>query len=151
MSTFDPDSFLNSEYAESTSTKIIPVPVGEYLAQVDKVTAKAITTGAGEERIIMSVLWNVLDDGVKAELGMEKVMVRQDIFLDMTEEGAIDMSKGKNRQLGLLREAVGQNKDGKPWSPQKLAGTSATIVVDHRVDKNDPEVVYSEVKKIAKG
>lgn len=150
MSVFDADTFLNQEYSESTDTTITPVPIGEYLAQVEKISAKSVETSDGEERIIMKVLWNILDEEVKKEMGQDKVLIGQDIFLDVTEEGNIDNSKGKNRQLGLLREATGKNKQGKPWSPQDLIGASATIATSQRHDKDDPEVIYSGVKKVLK-
>lgn len=150
MSTFDPEGFLNTEYAESTSTTIIPVPEGEFIAQVSDVKAKQIQVN-GEDRVVMDIIWEVLDDGVKAELEMDKVTVRQGLFLDLTEEGAIDMRKGKNRQLGLIREATGQNKDGKPWAPGKLIGETATIAVTQRPDKNDPDNIFNDVKKVTKG
>lgn len=147
MSTFDADKFLNQEYKETTDTKIIPVTPGEYLAQVEAVEAKAVEVD-GEQRVIMNIRWEIFDDALKEELGLKKVTVRQSLFLDLTSEGSIDMSKGKNRQLGLLREAVGQNKDGKPWAPSRLQGQSATIEVINRPDKNDPEVIYSDVRRV---
>lgn len=149
MSTFDPDAFLNTEYQEAAATKLEPVPEGEYQAQIDNVTAKQITTKEGDERIVMEIIWNILDDDVKAQLGMDKVTVKQGLFLDLSEEGSIDMSKGKNVRLGRLREALGQNKDGKPWSPGKMIGESAFVQVTQRPDKADPEVIYNDIGKVA--
>lgn len=150
MSTFDPEGFLNSEYTDATATKIEPVPEGEYNAQIENVTAKKIETKDGDERIIMEVIWEILDDDVKSQLGLDKVTVKQGLFLDLSEEGSIDMSKGRNVRLGKLRDAIGQNKSGKPWAPGNMIGCSAVIDVVQRPDKQDPELIYNDVKKVAK-
>lgn len=149
MSTFDPESFLNQESEGAIDTKIIPIPMGDWPAQIDGIKAREIQSSkTGDTYLVMDVLWNVMDDKVKEETGMEKPICRQSIFVDLTEEGAIDMSKGKNRQLGLLREAVKQNKDGKPWNPMKLMGSTATIKVEHSFDEKDPENIFSNVVKV---
>lgn len=149
MSTFDSVQFLIQESDASIDTKIVPIPLRAepYQAQVDRVNAKEVNTKDGP-RIVMDLTWEILDENVKKKLGLKKVTVRQGVFLDLTDEGAIDMSKGKNRQLGLIREAVGQNKDGKPWSPGMLQGQTANLTISHRPDENDPENVYSEVKRV---
>lgn len=147
VSTFDGETFLNQESTEAIDTKIVPIPIDDYQAQVDRINARQISTKEGD-RIILDITWEVLSEDVKAELGLKKVTVRQSVFLDLTDEGAIDMSKGKNRQLGLVREAVGQNKNGKPWAPGNLVGQTATIKIEHRTDPNDNEVVYSDVKRV---
>jgi hypothetical protein len=58
------------------------------------------------------------------------------------------MSKGKNVSLGKLREAVGQNKPGKPWSPAHLNGAQLDVLVTHRADKDTGDI-YAEVKRVA--
>lgn len=149
MSAFDPEQFLNQEHTEATSTTVEPVPEGEYSAQIENVTAKKVETKNGDEIVIMDIIWDILDDDVKASLGRDKVTVKQGLILDLTDEGSLDFSKGKNVRLGRLREALGQNKDGKPWSPGKMIGESATVQVTQRPDKNDPEVIYNDVGRVA--
>jgi len=147
MSAFDADAFLGTEYNQPTDTTMTPVPPKEYTGQVDKIVARQVNTQDGE-RIVMDVHWQVLDEGVEALLGMKKVVAKQGIFLDLTLEGAIDMSKGKNRQLGLVREAVGQNKSGKPWNPNMLVTKTAKINVINKVDTNDKTLIHSNVDRV---
>ena len=147
MSAFDAEQFLNQEYDSSTDTHVTPVPPGEYQGQVTKVNAREIMTKDGE-RIVMDITWEILDDEVKKVMEMKKVTARQSVFLDLTDEGAIDMSKGKNRQLGLVREAVGQNATGKPWNPGMLNGQVAQVTITNDPDKDDPENIYTNVKRV---
>jgi|SRR6185312_3459784 len=150
MSTFDPEQFLNTQHTEANDTKVIPVPPGEYLAQITKLTPRKIKTKDGGERLVMDVQWEIQDESVKKKLGLEKMFARQSVFLDLTEQGSIDFSKGHNIQLGRLREACGQNKAGKKWSPSMLLHSSAYIFVEQQPNENDPESPYSNVTRVAK-
>lgn len=149
MSVFDPDTFLNTEIAGAIDTTIIPVPEGEYPAQVANAPRfRTIDTKDGE-RHVMDVSWLVDDENVKKVTGLERPMCRQTVFLDITEEGGLDISKGKNRQLGLLREAVGQNSAGRPWAPAMLEGQTAHVRIEHSPNPNDPESPYANVTRVA--
>lgn len=147
VSSFDPQSFIDSSIEGANDTSIVPIPQGEWLAQVDNVRARKIDTKDGP-RAIMDVTWEILDESVKEELEREKVTCRQSVFLDVTGEGSIDLGKGKNRQLGLLREAVGQNDPSRPWAPSMLIGNPAKVVVEHSPNENDPENPYSNVTRV---
>lgn len=147
MSTFDPNAFLNTEVKGELDTSLPPIPEGTWDAQVDKVAARAVTDRNGNQRAIMDVTWAVLNDEVKKATTMEKPTVRQSVFLDVNEQGALDFSKGKNVQLGRLRDAVGQNTN-KVWSPTMLEGQIAKVVTKQRPDENDPEIIYSDVKRV---
>lgn len=144
MGMFDPESFLGTQTKESNSTVMIPVPEGEYNAVVVSVAARQIN-----DKVILDVVWKIDSAEVAAATGREENSVRQSIFLDMTSNGGLDFSKGKNVGLGRLREALGQNKDGKPWSPRNMEGQVARVLVTHRIDKNDDSIVYADVKRVA--
>lgn len=146
-STFDAETFLNVETDAAIDTKIIPIPMGEHLSQIEAVKPKKVTTKDGE-RIVLDVIWSITSEEAKKATGIDKPTVRQGVFIDLNDNGAIDMTKGKNRQLGLIREATGQNKDGKPWKPSDLVGQMATLVITHNPDENDPDIIYSNVKKV---
>lgn len=143
MSIFDPEVFMNTNVEGAIDTKIIPVPEGEYLGLISKLTYRQNSDGT----TIMDVHWEILDEGVKKITLMDMPISRQGVWLDLTEEGQIDMSPGKNRQLGLLRESVGQNTP-KPWNPNMLLGQSATVRVEHSPNANDPESPYANVKRV---
>lgn len=144
MSTFDPDSFLDTNVEGALSTHIVPIPEGEYQAFISDVKARQ-----AKESRILDVHYKILDSELEKKLGREEVTVRQSMFLDFTEDGALDNSEGKNVRLGRLREAVGQNT-GKRWSPRQLVGAGPVLIkVTQRVDKEDSEQIYNDVTRVA--
>lgn len=149
QSTFNADMFLNTQVQGAMSTVSIPVPEGQWRAQIIKIGARRLEAQDDkEERKILDVTWEMLDDEPKQVTGQDKPMARQSIFLDFTPEGALDLSKGKNVQLGKLREALGQNRDGREWSFRQLQGGMAVVSVSHRPDEKTGEV-FADVKKVA--
>jgi hypothetical protein len=146
MSTFNPDDFMNSTTSESNSTQYTQVPEGEFQASIDSVTPR--TTGTG--KALLSVKWKVDDEGVRLETGMAEPSVFQTVWLDVTESGGLDFGKGKNVQLGKLRDALGQNTPGKPWAPGMLVGGLAKIKVKHSIDKRDNVTLNAEVSGVTK-
>ena len=148
LSSFNPDTFVNVEYEESIDTTITPIPVGEWSASSNSIKFRKINTKDGE-RAVMDVTWELLEEGVRKETGLDHPTCRQTVFLDLNDAGGLDMSKGKNRQLGLLREALGQNSNAR-WSPGMIEGQMATVTVVHNADREDPEIIYSNIKKVTK-
>ena len=145
---FDAQSFLDATVSSSNDTKVIPVPVGEYHGIVDKVSPRQWQSKDGTQSgIALDIVWLVEDSGVKQALGRETVTVKQGIMLDLTNQGGLDLSKGKNIGLGRLREAVGKNEEGQPFAFSMLPGLSAKISISHRVSGED---TFAEVKAVAK-
>jgi hypothetical protein len=144
MSVFDPNAFLNAETTESNATTYIPVPENEHLANIKAIKPRVLTDG----RAVLDVNWIVDTDEARDATGMAEPMVRQSIWLDLTEGGGLDFGKGKNVQLGKLREAVGQNASGRPWNPGMLIGQVAKIKVAHSIDKRDGETIQAEVRGV---
>jgi hypothetical protein len=148
MSTFDAQSFLDATVTASNDTKVIPVPIGEYMGIIDKVNPRPWQSKDGSQSgIALDVTWTVEDAAVKQQLGRENVTCRQGIMLDLTPQGGLDLAKGKNIGLGRLREAVGKNQEGEAFAFSMLPGLSAKISVTHRLVGED---TYSEVKSVAK-
>lgn len=146
---FSPDQFLDMQVTEANDTKIVPVPVGEYNAVVSEVKVaswqkKDDPSVAG---LKLQITWELDSPEVKALLQRDKVTVRQDQMLDLTESGGLDMGKGRNVGLGRLREATGLNTPGQPFSFTMLTGRMAKVSIKHRVDG---DTIYSEVKGVAK-
>lgn len=150
MSAFDPNKFLSQTVTGANTTRVIPVPIGEYPAIIDKVDIRPWQSkkDPGMAGLALDVLWWVQSPEVQTLLGRDKVIVKQGIMLDLTEDGeALDMSEGRNIGLGRLREAVGLNDPDKPFSFDQLPGNMATVLVNHRVDG---EEIYAEVKRVAR-
>lgn len=150
MSTFDADAFMQETVDAEMDTVVLPCPPGTYSAQIEDIKVREIESN-GEKRYPMDVIYNVLDDAVRNELGREKVTVRQTIWLDFDPvTGKLDASKGKNVGLGKLREACGMNASGKAFSLLQLKDQQVSIVTGLRADKNDATIKYAEVKTVGR-
>jgi hypothetical protein len=149
-SVFNPDTFLGQTTDSAGSVNYFPVPVGEYMAQVDRVAGRRIqSNNTGQEYTILEITWSILDDEVKRVVEQDKPLVRQSVFLDMTPGGGLDFGKNRNVPLSRLRDAVGQNRAGKPWAPSHLMGQMARVRVDHDVNK-DTQEIRAQVSRVAK-
>jgi len=140
---FDTETFLQTTFTEDNSTRREPVPVGEYQATCEAIRADVTQNGAP----LLRVTWKLQDFSNETVNGR---LIDQTVWLDVTANGALDMSRGKNVGLGRLREAVGQNQPGKPWSPNMVLGAVATVSVSHRVDKENAEIIYDQIKSVTK-
>jgi len=146
---FSPEQFLDMQVTESNDTKTIPVPVGEYTAVAEEVKCRQWQSKKDPSMsgLTLDIKWSIDDPAVKELLGRDKVTVNQGIMLDLTDSGGLDMGKGRNIGLGRLREAIGCNTPGQPFSFMMVSGRVAKISVSHRIDG---ENIYAEVKGVAK-
>jgi len=151
-SAFDPTAFLNATITESNSTETVPVPEGEYLSISEKAEVVPWQSRDGSNSGLKLVItWEIQDEGVKELLARSKVTARQDIMLDLTETGQLDMGKGRNVALGRLREALDLNKPGDPFSFAMIAGRMGKIVIKHRIAEiNGVQQPVAEVKGVLK-
>ena len=145
MSSFDPALFLQTQTTEATSTEYTPVPEGEFSAMVKSIKPRVLQDG----RAVLDVTYIVQDQDVQDETGMAEPTVRQTLWLDITDAGGLDAGKGKNVQLGRLRDSCNQNKSGQPWSPEMLLGNTVVIKVAHSIDKRDGKTIQADVKSVA--
>ena len=146
MSTFSPETFLNTESTESNATAYLPVPEGEFTGILKSLKPRVLQDG----RAVLDVNWTVDDDAAREATGMAEPSVRQTLWLDLTESGALDFGKGKNVGLGRLRDALGQNVTGQPWQPGMMIGGVAKIKVAHSIDKRDNETIQADVRAVTK-
>lgn len=145
---FDPQAFLDSAIDSALDTSVIPVPIGEYQAVIEKITPRTWQSKDGSQSgVALDIIWTIEDSEVKQFLDRQEVKCKQGLMLDMTTDGKLDTGKGKNVPLGRLREAVGLNKPGQPFSFHMLAGQAARVSVKHRIDGED---TFAEVKGVSK-
>lgn len=148
MGTFDPSTFLDVSLNEANSTVRNLVKEGEYPAIVDKVDVRPWTSkDQTQNGLAVDMLWSIQDEAMKAEFGQDKILVKQGIMLDLNSAGGIDTGKGKNVPLGKLREALGLNVAGKPFSFRMLEGQMGKVLVKHRVVEGE---VFADIKGVAK-
>lgn len=153
MSAFDPAAFENMVVEEANETESTPVPEGDYLGLIDKVSVRGqeIKNGsrAGETVPILDVVYALNDDDGKLakQLNRDKITVRQQIWLDLNENSALAFGPNQNVQLGRLRDAVGLNKTGKPFTFKQLEGQGplAIYVTNRTLDDGR---VFDEVKRV---
>ncbi len=126
MSNFNPEQFMSTEIEGKGETDYTPIPEGEYDGVIKAV--EATTTPKGSP--LLELTWIVDDQEAREISGMAEPTVRQSIWLDITEAGALEFGPNKNIQLNRVREALGQN-DGRPWAPNMLMGQVAKIEVKH--------------------
>lgn len=151
MGTFDPSAFLDATVNDANSTVSTPCPEGEYTAVAQEpVIRQWVSKDGMKSGVAVDINWEVDAGGypdVKEATGRDKVFVKQGLMLDTLPNGGLDMGKGMNVGLGRLREALGLNVAGKPFSFRQVAGQVAKISVKHRVDGDQ---VYADVKAVVK-
>lgn len=143
----DLSHLLNAAPSEALSTQRTPVPEGDYVAAIDDINFRTVKTKNGD-RPIMTVLWEIHDESLKAQMDREKVTVKQDFWIDLDEMGGLATGPDQNTQLGALRAVFDQNEAGVPLGA--LKGTPRVLVhVKHRtVEGRDG--VFQEVDRVAK-
>ena len=146
-SMFNPEAFMNSTINDASSSQYNVTPEGEFTGIISKIEVK--TVGADNKPVI-NVTWKIDDESVRQETGLSEPTVRQTLWLDVTEQGGLDMGKGKNVALGKLRDALGQNTPGKPWMPGMLEGGVATVKIKHSIDKRDNVTIQANVAGVTK-
>ena len=151
-SIFDPAMLMDQQFADANSTVRLPIPEGEFPAVIKETKLRVVNSkDQTKTYLFLEVTWDLDSQELKDQLDRTDVTCRQSIILDCTSDGRIDMGKGKNIGLGRLREALGMNVPGQPFSFSMLAGAGpAKVSVKHRAAENDPEIVYDEVRGVAK-
>lgn len=149
MGAFDPSKFMQFETDAPNSTSVVPCPVGEWLGVIHKDIEfrEIVSQKTGLTYTAIRVEFAISDPAVVAITQRDPTLVRYDTFLDLTENGNLDMGQGKNVGLGRLREAAGLNQPGTKFSFQALTGKMMKVRVKHRVDG---ESVYDEVGGVAR-
>lgn len=152
---FDVDSFMNQTIDGANDTKMVVVPTScngkdIFLMVADKVELRPWQGKADPSKsgLALDIQWVIEDEDVKAHCGREKVTVKQGIMLDMADSGGLDMSKGKNIGLGKLREALGMNVPGQPFSFGMIQGRMAKGSIKHRPNDQEPESPFAEIAKV---
>jgi len=154
---FNPEVFLGTTITEANSTELLNVPEGEYVAMSGPVTAENFRSfdikrgdRAGTKGYALDLEWTLNDDSgaIKTYIGRTP-KVRQSLSLEIRGDGSLEFGKGKNVELGRLREALGQNGSGVPWAMSMLGGQVAKIAVKHTLDAASGRT-YVNVSKVAK-
>lgn len=143
-SAFDPSVFLDAPVTEANEKRPnIPAenpdsPDGLYMAMIGEIKPDSGIIGKGENAgkpwaSIVIPLKLQLPPQVQA-LGLPAEFQLTDrAFLDLTESGSIDNSKGKNRRQKDYRDATGTNKAGEVFTWRSLQGKAVKVKVVHEL------------------
>jgi hypothetical protein len=152
---FNKDAFLQQTVEQALDTKRIPFPEGpaEDL-QIKDISLNSGTVkegdNAGKTWAQLTVIFLSNDPDVREEMKCvegQDATVRMQLFLDLTEEGLLDVGPGRNIALGKLRHAAGQNT-AEEWSIMDLKGAMiGGAQVKHSMNK-DTQDVYAEVTAV---
>lgn len=152
-SVFNPEQFISTVVDSAGSTQYFPSPVGDWPGQVTRIDGRRIASKQektlGQEYTLLEVTWELLSEEVRKATDLLHPSARQSLFLDLTPSGGLDFGRNKNVPLSRLREAVGQNKSGRPWAPSHLMGQTALVHVEHDVNKDtgEPRAIVTRVAK----
>lgn len=162
MSVFDTNSLLEQVYEGEIDTTFHLCPKGEYMAQI---TDLALREGTSEKVAVtwanLDVVWEILDDNVKKHMNMNKVNVRQQMFMDLVTNGSgeiaqpvqINWEVNRNMTLKRIMEATGASRTR--FALNNLKFQTAWIEVDHEADRDGARnadgspVMYARVKRVA--
>lgn len=130
---FDPAAMMNASIDAEFDTKLIPIPNGEYPAQIGTGEKDVeITTGISKKNnkpwVQLVMMLDINDANLKQQLQRDQVRIRYSIMIDLDERGGIDTRPQRNIALGKLRAAVGQNAKGQ-WSFNMLRGQPLKVKV----------------------
>lgn len=143
-SAFDPNIFLDAQTTE-VNEKRPSIPVenpddanGLYTAVIGEIKTDSGTIGKGDnigKPWISMIIPLKLQFGPAVQgLGLPAEFQLTDrAFLDLTPQGGLDNSKGKNNQQRKYREATGQNVPGEAWSWRMLQGKVVKVKIAHEI------------------
>lgn len=144
MSAFDPAVFLDATTTE-VNEKRDPIPTenpdaadGMYIALIGEITTQDGTIGKGDRT---GQPWVSMVIPLKLQLGPQcqakglpaEFQLTDRAFLDLTPQGRLDNSKGKNRGQRVYRDATGMNKPGEPFAWRMLTGRTVKVKVAHEL------------------
>jgi hypothetical protein len=157
-SIFDPAMYMDSQTTDQGSTeRVYLTPTKLFMAVIEKAeTRKWVKKDdPSVQGLALDVTFNIDDADEKARLGRTKLTVTQGLMIDLTDSTppAIDYSKGKNVDLNRLRDAVGLNTPGQPFSFRMLVGRPVRVMVSHKPSDRpgaQPGDMYENVTAYAK-
>jgi len=144
MSVFDPTAFLDAQTTEVNEKRpTIPAdnpedPNGLYTAMIGEIKTDSGTISKGDNAgnpwISMVIPLKLQLPAAVQAIGLPAEFQLTDrVFLDLTPQGAMDNSKGKNRGQRVYREATGMNKPGEVFAWRMLQGKVVKVKITHEL------------------
>lgn len=146
MSAFDPNSFLDTTVTDA-NVKRPPIAEGDYSAMIGEIK---MASGEKDGRTWLQALVPLTIDvppDQQPTLGTDKITLTDRVFIDLTDQGLIDNSVGKNRGQRQYRDATDTNKPGEPFSWRMLQGRQVKVKVKHEMYEGE---IQERLKGVAK-
>lgn len=153
---FNPFALLESTIDEQM-TERPAIPEGEYIGTIQPINEKSFTKGEYKQGDRAGQTWRGINMRLKVDLtqypevhqatGVPEVTLFHLVFIDLTEGGAWDTSKDKNKGIKKYREATGQNEAGQTWGLSMLNHQQVRVRVAHGTNKEGG--VREEVTNVA--
>lgn len=155
MIDFSAEDFLGQTVNEPMATSMTVCPEGEYMARIgsepNDVKAESIQGKKDPTKTYVQVtlMWEILDENLKASLKRDKVTVRDRFFVDRDDAtGLLAFGADRNVTLGARRAALGMN-DGGPFNLSMLRGAGPCMIkVINTTDERDRTRKYAEVSRV---
>lgn len=152
MSDFNAEAFLEQTTSSAMSTQMTVCPEGEYRARVGSepgdVKAESIQGKKDPTKTYVQVtlMWDILDENLKASLKRDTVKVRDRFFIDIDPvTGLLAVGPDVNVTLGARRAALGMNTDA-PFSIGMMRGAGpCNVTVKNTTDERDKTRKYAEI------
>lgn len=144
MSQFDPSVFLDATTTE-VNEKRPPIPTenpddanGLYTAVIGEIKTDSGVIGKGDNTgkpwVSMIIPLRIQVPAAIQALGLPAELTLTDrAFLDLTPQGGLDNSKGKNRRQKDYRDATGTNVAGQAFAWRMLQGKVVKVKVTHEM------------------
>lgn len=145
---FDPQAFLDAQQSE-VNKKRPPLPTenparpdGLYVAVLGEPKPSSGTIGKGERIgqpwLMMAVPHQIevpqqVQDGLGLKLEKGTMQLIDNAMIDLTPQGLIDNSVGRNRRQRQYRDALDLNKPGDVFSWRKVTGQPVLIKIEHEI------------------
>ena len=132
---------------DQPNVKRPPIEEGDYLATVGEVKPNSgEKDGRAWVQMILPLQVDVPPDQ-QAKVGADKITLSDRVFLDVTEQGTLDISVGKNRGMRQYRDATDLNKPGDTFSWRMLQGRMVKVKIKHELYEGEVQERIAGVAK----
>ena len=147
MSMFDAESFLDATITD-VQTKRPPLPAGsDWIGTIGTPKVRVNQGKADPTKTYTGVDIPVKLDTSSLKDYPESVILTYGFLLDLNDSGGIDLAPGKNGRLRTLREALGMNSPGAPFSFRSIEGRQIRVKIKHEPYEGE---IYDRVDSVAK-
>jgi hypothetical protein len=158
-SAFDPNSFLDATVSEVNISRP-PLPAGrDFIAVLGEPKSTSWKSKDGTKSGFKVSIPHEFDvaamppdvqalyAGKDGSPGITKVVIIDDVMLDLTENGMIDNAPGKNNRQRQYREALDLNKPGDTFNWRMVQGRSIRSKIKHEPYEGN---IYDKIGSVAK-